>query len=192
MLDRLIRAVVNLFYLVPFQVRRFRQRHPEEQVLIADAVKARQLQSGAPPQYELGWVMARRGVLILTSSGLFCGDWRIPLEEIETANLQLISSGAVLSVTTRDGWHYQFGMQRNPEWQAQSILPLQVERRALKFSSASLVLRLGIAAWLGYILMQDYAQSGWNFNTGFYAALLLWLIVPIVNWILNQNLSFLR
>ena len=64
MLDRII---VNALYLVPVQVNKFKKLHPDVEVLIADATKARKVNSNEIAQYEVGWATARRGVLILTN-----------------------------------------------------------------------------------------------------------------------------
>jgi|YNPNPStandDraft_1061719.scaffolds.fasta_scaffold36173_2 N12 class adenine-specific DNA methylase len=65
MLDRII---ANAIYLVPARVNKFKKQHLEEEVLIADATKARKVKSNQQARYEMGWVIARRGVLMLTTT----------------------------------------------------------------------------------------------------------------------------
>src|SRR5215216_40904 len=135
MLDRII---VNTLYLVPLQVNKFKKQHPNEEVLIADGAKARKVKSNEEAQYEMGWATARRSILILTTKGLFCGDWTIPLSNVQEATVLQIPGGSVLKVSTKDGLHYQFGMQRNPAWEKQKVLPLTVQATVLRYSKTSL------------------------------------------------------
>lgn len=176
MLDRII---VNAVYLVPLQVNRFKKQHPDAEVLIADGTKARRVKSNEEAQYEMGWVTARRSVLILTLNGLFCGDWIIPLSSVQEATLLQIFGGSVLKISTTDGLHYQFGLQRNPAWEKQKVLPLKIQEGALKFSKASLVLRLVLVAWLVYMISQDYLQNGLSVSGIIYLVLLVWICLPL-------------
>jgi hypothetical protein len=180
MIDRII---VNALYLVPLQVSKFRKQHPEEEVLIADGTKARKVVSNQEAKYELGWVTARRGVLMLTSSNLRCGDWIIPISNIQEATLLSISGGSLLKISTKDDDHYQFGMQRNPAWENQSIFPLKVEKGALKFSKMSLVLRVLILAWMIYITGQIYFQNGFSFRFIIYLVIILWFVSSFIRLI---------
>ena len=177
MLDRII---VNTLYLVPLQVNKFRRQHPNEEVLIADATKTRKVKSNEEAQYEMGWATARRSILILTTQGLYCGDWAIPLSTIHETTLLQIPGGSILKVSTHDGLHYQFGMQRNPAWDKQKVLPLRMLRTVLKYSITSLVLRLFLLAWLAYIISQDYMQNGLNPPVVIYAILFVWIGFPLL------------
>jgi hypothetical protein len=129
MLDAFSRRLVNLFYLVPFAVKRFKRRETDSQVLIADATKAQKLEEDIGVKRGLGWVLSRRGVLILTSKKLLCGSWEIPLSTVSKATLihtrtLLLIKGLVLKVSTVDGQCYQFGLQYNPAWERQTVLKL--------------------------------------------------------------------
>ena len=177
MLDRMI---VNALYLVPLQVNNFKKQHPNTEVVIADGTKARKLKSDEEAQYEMGWATARRSVLILTSYGLVCGDWTIPLSSIQEATLLKISGGSLLQVSTVDGMHYQFGMQRNPAWEEQKVLPLNVQEGALRFSKTSFILRLLILAWLVYLISQDYVQNGLSGLGVLYILLFIWIGLPLL------------
>ncbi|MDX1475068.1 MAG: hypothetical protein R3309_12915 [Reinekea sp.] len=180
MLDRII---VNAIYLVPLQVSKFKKQHPEEQVLIADGTKARKVKSNQHAQYEVGWATARRGVLMLTTKNLRCGDWIIPLSTIHEATLLYISGGTLLKISTDDDSHYQFGLQRNPAWENQTVFPLKVEQGALKFSTVSLVLRLLILIWITYVTGQIYFQNGFSLSIIFYLIIIAWLVSPFVRFI---------
>jgi hypothetical protein len=179
MLDKFLRTIANAFYLVPRQVRNFRGQHPDTEVLIADATKARRVEAHDETRYEMGWAIARRGVMILTTNGLYCGDWTIPIANIREATLLHIPGGSVLRVSTTDGVNYQFGLQRNPAWEEQKVLPLRVEHGALKFSTTALVLRLIIVGWLVYIIVQDYLRQGISVNGVFFFILLMWASLPL-------------
>ena len=177
MLDRII---VNTLYLVPLQVNKFKKQHPNEEVLISDVTKARKVKSNEATQYEMAWATARRSILILTTQGLFCGDWTIPLSNVQESTLLHIPGGSVLKVSTNDGLHYQFGMQRNPAWDKQKVLPLTVQETVLSYSKTSLILRLLVLAWLVYIIGQDYLQNGLSTSGVIYILLFVWIGFPLL------------
>ena len=177
MLDRII---VNTLYLVPLQVYKFKKQHPDSEVLIADGTKARKVKSNEEAQYEMGWATARRSILILTTQALFCGDWTIPLSNIQEATLVKIPGGSVLKVSTKDGLHYQFGMQRNPAWEKQTVLLLTVQETVLSYSKTSLILRLLVLAWLAYIIGQDYLQNGLRTSGVIFLILFIWIGFPLL------------
>jgi hypothetical protein len=177
MLDRII---VNALYLVPLQVNKFKKQHPDVEVLIADMTKARKVKSNEDVQYEMGWATARRSILVLTTQGLFCGDWAIPLSDIQEATLLKIPGGSVLKVSMKDGSHYQFGMQRNPAWEKQKALQLTIQETVLKYSKTSFLLRLLILVWLAYIIGQDYLQNGLRTFGVIYLILFVWIGFPLL------------
>jgi len=177
MLDRII---INALYLVPLQVYKFKTQHPNVDVLIADGTKARKVSSNEIAQYEVGWATARRGVLMLTSKELVCGNWTIPLSNIQEAILLYISSGSLLKISTKDGKHYQFGMQRNSAWEEQKLFPLRVEEGALKFSKTSLIIRLVLLLWLAYLIGQSYIQNGLSLSVILMLVLFVWACSPLL------------
>jgi hypothetical protein len=177
MLDRII---VNTLYLVPLQVNKFKKQHPDAEVLVADGTKARKVKSNEEAQHEMGWATARRSILILTTQALFCRDWTIPLSTVQEATLLHIPGGSVLKVSTKDGLHYQFGMQRNPAWEKQKVLPLTIQETVLGYSKTSLVLRLLLLAWLGYLIGQDYLQNGLRTSGFIYLILFVWIGFPLL------------
>lgn len=180
MIDRII---VNAIYFVPLQVNKFKKQHPEEEVLIADGTKARKVKSDQEAKYEVGWATARRGVLILTAKSLRCGDWVIPLSNIQEATLLHISGGSLLKISTNDDSHYQFGMQRNPAWENQTLFPLKVEQGALKFSKVSLVLRLLLLNWIIYATIQTYLQHDFSMSVILNLIIIVWLVSPLVRFL---------
>jgi hypothetical protein len=184
MLDRII---VNTLYLVPLQVNKFKKQHPNEEVLIADGTKARKVKSNEEAQYEMGWATARRSILILTTQELFCGDWTIALSDVQVATLLHIPGGSVLKVSTKDGLHYQFGMQRNPAWEKQKVLPLTVQETVLNYSRTSLILRLLVLAWLAYIIGQDYVQNGLSTSGVIYILLFVWIGFPLLRRLISSR-----
>jgi len=174
------RIIVNTLYLVPLQVNKFRKQHPNEEVLIADGTKARKVETNEEAQYEMGWATARRSILILTTQQLFCGDWTILLSDVQGATLLHIPGGSVLKVSTKDGLHYQFGMQRNLAWEKQKVLPLIVQETVLSYSKISLILRLLVLALLAYIIGQDYVQNGLRISGVIYILLFVWIGFPLL------------
>lgn len=177
MLDRII---VNTLYLVPLQVYKFKKQHPDAEVLIADGTKARMVKSNEEAQYEIGWATARRSTLILTTEGLFCGDWTIPLSNIQEATLLQVPGGSLLKISTNDGLHYQFGLQRNPAWEKQTVLPLNIQETVLRYSKLSLLLRLLVLTWLAYIIGQDYLRNGLTISGIIYLILFVWIGFPLL------------
>ncbi|NEQ27118.1 MAG: hypothetical protein F6K28_50545, partial [Microcoleus sp. SIO2G3] len=147
MLNSLAREIANACYLVSSRVRQFKKSFPEARVLAAGATRARKLQKDSPLQYEPGWITARRGVLILTETGLHCGDWTIPLNTIREATLSNVAGGSVLKIATADEQYYQFGLQQDPAWEQQKVLPLKIQKAELQFSTASVIMRLFVLAF---------------------------------------------
>lgn len=173
--------VVNLLYRVPSRIRQFQRNFPEAQIVAYGATKARKMeQAAAAVQREMGWVTAKRDVLVLTSQGLHCGDWTIPLATVQDATLVKLGNGAVLKLSTAEGAHYQFGLSADPAWEQQTVLPMQVETQTLKFSKISLLMRLVVLAWLACLIAIDIAQQ--TFGVGFVlkAILLLWFLMPLL------------
>jgi hypothetical protein len=54
---------------------------------------------------------------------------------------------------TKDDSHYQFGMQFNPEWTNQNVLPLTIEQGQVKTSTFSLIMRLILVGYIIYWLL---------------------------------------
>lgn len=135
------RATCYVFYLVPFRLQKFRTQHPDAQILAAGVTKARKMKADAPVQYELKWVSSRRGMLILTETDLFYGDWEIPLQTVGEAVLLSLTGGYVLKISTVAGDHYQFGLNKNRAWESQSVLPLTKRKGSIEYSTQSLILR---------------------------------------------------
>ena len=143
------------------QVRRYEHDHPESKVLVADATKARRMDVDKEVQREAGWITARRAILMLTKDALICGDWVIPLNQIDSVSLleikQGIFRGYVLKVVSKEN-HYQFGLSYNPEWQTQSHFPLKAESATVGYSKFSSLLRIvrfvSVFIFLGWIFRQ--------------------------------------
>jgi hypothetical protein len=163
MLDVLYRVVTNALYLVPLRVSRLKAEEPDIQVLAAGATKARKMGEETDVKYEPGWVVARRGVLILTGDKLICGPWKIPLATITGATLLRVigpffAKGLVLKVSTAGGSHYQFGLQYDPAWESQTALKLTVEDSKIKYSVFSILVRIVAVALLTWLVIQWLSQ----------------------------------
>ena len=179
-LNAMSRILVNTLYRVPGRVKRFQEQIPDTQVLAAGATKARKMTADSEPRYEAGWATAKRDVLILTTTSLYCGDWVIPLETVQEATLLQIAGGSLLKVSTLDGLHYQFGLSRDPAWAAQTALPLAIHVSELRLSRFSLIVRLILLIWLGWSFSQDIAQQSWNFYTVVKIFLAVWILSPFL------------
>jgi hypothetical protein len=182
MLNRALRLITNGLYLVPWRVAQYQRQVPGAAVVVAGAAKGRQFRQAAPVQREMGWMTARRGVLILSERELCCGDWHIPLADIQEASLQSLAGGMVLKVTTVPGIYYQFGLSSDPAWQRQTVLPLVIEpRRELAFSKVSMGLRGLVWVFLSISLIRGLLVQE--------AVLYLLLLAFVWLWISRQLLS---
>ena len=128
--------------------------------LAADGSKGITTKGDKGIEQGLHWVTSQRAVVLLTDKKIKCGQWDIPLENIETAQLLKINSlfgpGQVLKLKTKDEIHYQFGMQFNPEWTNQSVLPLTLEQGQIRTSTFSLIMRLILVGYIIYWLLRTF------------------------------------
>ena len=102
----------------------------------------------------LNWVVARRGILKVMPDALVCGDWRIPYEQIDEAELFTIRSifpGFLLRVRTGDTI-YQFGLNWNPFWKKELPFPVTREKVNLKYSVFSIVVRVALLGYAVYAI----------------------------------------
>lgn len=163
MIDRLLKWMVDLLYGTKRIKRKFELANPKEKVLASDGSKGIVTTSNQDIQRGLDWVTSQRAVVLLTDKRIVCGKWTIPLDTISTAQLikinTLFGRGQVLKIYTSDGKNYQFGMQLNPEWTRQQILPLTHEKGQVKHSAYSIIARLiavgCIIYWLYYRFMSN-------------------------------------
>lgn len=160
MLSDFYRIVTNTIYGVARRKKRFEAQNLEERVLAAGATKARKVRgSSAKVQHEAGWIVARRGILLLTNSRLICGSWDIPLSSIQSANLlkvkAFLAKGFVLKVSTENE-HYQFGLQYDPAWESQTALPLIVEESKIGYSVFSIIVRIIFLIFLGLYIIENF------------------------------------
>lgn len=135
------RGTTYVVYFVPLRLQTFHKQHPDVQILASGVTKARKMETDSRVQYELKWVASRRGMLILTETSLFCGDWEIPLDTVSEAILLSLIGGYVLKISTVAGDHYQFGLNKNLAWETQSVLPLTKQQGSIAYSTQSLILR---------------------------------------------------
>ncbi|WP_299409394.1 hypothetical protein [Acaryochloris sp. IP29b_bin.148] len=146
------RAASYLLYLVPLRLWQFKHQHPQTNILVSGVTKARKVAANSPVQYDLKWIRARRGMLVLTATDLVCGNWTIPLETIREAILLDLTGGYVLKVFTSTGEQYQFGLNKNADWKTQSVLPLTHQKGSIEYSTQSLILRgIALMGLIGYL-----------------------------------------
>jgi len=153
MFNKMMKGFVDFFYMTGRARRKFERNNPEEKVLAADASKGIVTENKQDIKHGLAWVTSQRAVILLTDKKIVCGKWTIILDAISDAQLIAYGSGQVLKIQTKDGTNYQFGMQKNPEWTNQQILPLTLEKVQVKYSFFSTILRLIL---LGYIIYWLY------------------------------------
>lgn len=160
MINKLLKGLVDLLYGTRRVRRKFVINNPNEKVLAADASKGILTTTNEDIQRGLEWVTSQRAVILLTDKKLVCGKWTIPLDTITTAQLLKINSlfgdGQVLKVQTTDHKNYQFGMQLNPEWTSQQLLPLTIEKGHVKNSAYSIIVRLIAVGFLIYWIYERF------------------------------------
>lgn len=160
MINKLLKGLVDLIYGVGRIKTNYSKNNPTERILAADSSKGITTKGDKEIERGLDWVTSQRAVVLLTDKRIKSGRWDIPLETIETARLLKVNSlfgqGQVLKLETKDSNHYQFGMQCNPEWTSQTVLPLTLEKGQIKTSPFSLIVRLILAGYIIYWLLRTF------------------------------------
>lgn len=158
-----MKGLVDLIYGTGRVRREYEQSHPDEKVLAADASKGIIKNQNQGVIRGTDWVSSQRSVLLLTSKKVVCGKWTIPIDQIQSAQLlkfrSLFGDGAVLKFQAEDGTHYQFGMQINPEWTEQQIIPLSYEQAQIKHSTFSIALRVIAFGYLVYWVYERFIAN---------------------------------
>lgn len=160
MINKLLKGLVDLIYGVERVKTNYSRINPTEKILAADGSKGITTKGTKGIESGFDWVTSQRAVVLLTNKKIKCGQWEIPLENIETAQLLKINSlfipGQVLKLKTKDDNHYQFGMQFNPDWINQTVLPLTLEQGHVKTSTFSLMTRLILVGFIIYWLLGKF------------------------------------
>ena len=163
MINKLMKGLVDLIYGTGRIKSKYLNENPTETILAADGSKGIVTTDNENIQRGLDWVTSQRAVVLLTDKKLICDKWIIPLENIKTVQLLKIHSlfGAeqVLKVQTDTEENFQFGMQINPEWTKQQVLPLTLEKGQVKNSAFSIIVRLVLIGYLIYWLYERFIQS---------------------------------
>lgn len=159
MINQTLKAIVDLIYGTKRVKRKFEMDNPGEKVWAADGSKGIVTTSNQDIRRGLDWVTAQRAVVLLTDQKIVCGKWIIPLDTISTAQLIKVNGGQVLKIQTTDDKNYQFGMQSNPEWVNQQILPLTIETGKIKYSPFSILVRLIAFGYLIYWLYNRFMND---------------------------------
>jgi len=155
MFDKFMKKFVDFIYRTGRARKNFERENPDEIVLAADASKGVITKNDQDVQRGANWITSQRAVILLTDKKIVCGKRIIPLDEISAVQLIKYGSGQVLKIQTDNGVHYQFGMQTNPEWTNQQMLPLTLEKGQVKYSLFSIIVRLIL---LGYIIYFIYSR----------------------------------
>jgi hypothetical protein len=163
MINQILKGFVDIIYGTGRARRKFERENPNEKVFAADASKGIVTPTNQDIKRGLDWVTSQRAVVILTDKKIICGKWTIPLQAISTAQLlkinSLFGSGQVLKLQTADNKNFQFGMQLNPEWTNQQVLPLTLEKGQVKNSAFSIVVRIFAIGYLIYWLYERFFVS---------------------------------
>jgi hypothetical protein len=160
MINQILKRFVDIIYGTGRVRRKFELDNPNERVLAADASKGIVSTTNQDIHRGLGWVTSQRAVVMLTDKKIICGEWIIPLDKISAVQLLRINSlfggGNVLKVQTVDNKNFQFGMQLNPEWTNQQLLPLTLEKGQIKNSAFSILFRIIVIGYLIYLLYERF------------------------------------
>ena len=162
-MNKLMKEFVDLIYGTGRERRKYQLTNPTENVLAADASKGIVTTNNQDIQRGFDWVTSQRAVVLLTDTKIVSGKWIIPLDTIDTIQLLKINSlfgaGQVLKVQTKDDKNYQFGMQLNPEWTNQQVIPLTLVKGQIKYSLFSVVVRVILIAYFIYWLYDRFIQN---------------------------------
>ncbi len=158
-----MKSLVDMIYGTGRIKSKYLNENPNETILAADGSKSIVTTDNKNIQRGLDWVTSQRAVVLLTDKKLICGKWIIPLENIKTIQLlkihSLFGAGQVLKVQTEKEENFQFGMQVNPEWTKQQVLPLTLEKGQVKNSAFNIIVRLILIGYLIYWLYERFIQS---------------------------------
>jgi hypothetical protein len=112
---------------------------------------------GDQRKYRPNWITSRRGSLKVFDDHLECGDWRIGYSEIKNAVLYSFRSfflripGYILTVDTEDRT-YHFGLNGwGRFWKSELPFAAKREKGELGFTWFSIVVRLILVGYIGYI-----------------------------------------
>jgi len=157
--DKMMKGFVDIVYMTGRARRKFERDNPNEKVFAADASKGIVTEYNQDIKHGLDWVTSQRAVILLTDKKIVCGKWTILLDAISDIQLSTYGSGQVLKIQTKDGTNYQFGMQINPEWTNQQILPLTLEKGQVNYSSFRIIVRLILFGYIIYWFYRHFISS---------------------------------
>ncbi|PJZ68059.1 hypothetical protein CH373_18140 [Leptospira perolatii] len=164
LINRFIDRLVSLIYRTEKFRKKFHSIYPDEVVIVVSAAKAIQESSDKAVVSGRKWIFAKRSNVLLSSGRIVCGNWNIPLDTIEDAELVLLRSrpftkhyrGQVLKLRTRLGQFFQFGMLIDKDWKDQNVLPLRITEHFLQYSALSVTLRITAIIGLSMYLIGEY------------------------------------
>jgi len=146
MWTKFCRFLANLFLLVGRKEKKFKEDYPNDEVIASGGAKAIVSEEEQEVSRGKQWAGAKRSALILSDKRLVCGDWEINLNDVNEASIiefkSFLSKSLILKIRTEEGKNYQFGLQYDPAWTKQEVLPLKIEESKVKFSMFSIVARL--------------------------------------------------
>ncbi|MCI2230405.1 hypothetical protein MC378_14595 [Polaribacter sp. MSW13] len=158
-----MKSLVDFIYGTNRLRVKYELSNPNEKVFASDASKGIITNSNKDIVRGTNWVTSQRAVVMLTNSKIICGKWNIPINEIQSSQLIKINSlfggGVVLKIQTGNNENYQFGMQINPEWIEQKVLPLTFENGKVKYSIFSIIIRI---LAIGYLINWAYNKFSGN------------------------------
>lgn len=154
----ILKKIVDTIYRTNQVRRKYSKKNPDEKIWASDVSKGIRTKQNKDLERGIHWITSQRAVVLLTDEKLVCGKWVIKISEIKNAKIIRIKSifggGQVLKIQTLDDDHYQFGMQLNNEWKAQSVLPINIEDGKVKYSNFSIAIRVFILIYFIYWVIE--------------------------------------
>src|SRR3954454_16407518 len=117
------------------------------------------ISEGDDLRYSPNWLVARRGILRVTTDALECGDWRIPYAEMDDAALFSVRQNLIPGYVRRvkaGGRIYKFGLTPTRFWRGELPFPVRREKSVLKYSWFSLAVRVLLLLGLAYLVWKRW------------------------------------
>lgn len=152
-MKHIIKVFMDLIYLYPLKLRKFKQILPEDTIIAYGACKGVKLDSEEEITRGPQWIFSKRGFFIFSDNRIVLGDWEIDLIEIEKAELMKYGSGMVLKLKLKNGENYHLGLKYIRELLDQNCLDIVEIDCKVRYSLFSKVIRVIAVVYLLYIIL---------------------------------------
>lgn len=153
-MKHIIKVLMDLIYLYPFKIRKFKQSYPEDTIIAYGACKGIKLDSQEDVTRGINWALSKRGFFILTNKRIVLGEWEVEIGDIDKAELMKYRSGMVLKLEVRNNEYYHFGLQYIRELLKQDELEITIIDSRVKYSLFSIIIRVFLVAYLVHAIIK--------------------------------------